>query len=59
MEMSRTRTSILIIDGLSLLGLIVFSVLSAVHPHTRGYIFGQIGCIMVVLGSVLVLHELE
>jgi hypothetical protein len=45
-----------IIDGLGLIGVIVFSVLAALSPDTSAYVVGQIVSAVLVLGSVLLLR---
>lgn len=51
------RTFLLIVDGLALLGVVVFSVLAAVEPDTSAYVIGQIVCALLILGSVLLLRR--
>ncbi len=51
------RNLFLIVDGLALVGVIAFSVLAALHPHTRGYLTGQILCAGLILGSVILLRR--
>lgn len=48
----------LLVDGLALLGTIAFSVLSALHRETVGYVVGQIVSAGSLLGSVLFQHWL-
>jgi hypothetical protein len=47
------RMALWIIDGLGLIGAIVFSVLAALKPDTSAYVVGQIVSAVLVLGSVL------
>lgn len=51
------RTILFVIDGLALVGLIVFSVLGSLELGNRGYIIGQIVCAVVVLICVVLLRR--
>ncbi|MBN1200602.1 MAG: hypothetical protein JXJ20_01980 [Anaerolineae bacterium] len=53
------RTILLVIDGLALVGVIVFSVLGALSPDKQGYVIGQIVCAVIILGSVLLLRRMR
>ncbi len=55
--MSTNRLVLLVIDGLALLGLIVFSVLGALNPDRSGYVVAQIVCAVIVLVTVLALRR--
>jgi hypothetical protein len=50
------RATLWIIDGLGLIGVLVFSVLAALKPHDRVYVAGQIISAVFVLGSALLLR---
>ena len=54
--MKDPRIALWIIDGLGLIGVIVFSVLAALSPDTSAYVVGQIVSAVLVLGSVLLLR---
>jgi len=56
---TRRRTLLLLIDGLALLGVLIFSVLAALEPEVKGYVIGQIISAGIVLGSVLLLRHLR
>lgn len=56
--MNRIRTLLLVIDGVALAGLLVFSVLAAIHTrHNSRYVIGQIACIVIVGVCVLLLRQ--
>ena len=55
----RLRTALLIVDAVALLGLVVFSVMGALHRDSRLYVVGQIISAAIVLGSVVLLHRLR
>ena len=50
------RLALWIVDGLGLIGVLVFSVLAALEPHTSAYVVGQIVSAALVLGVVLLLR---
>jgi hypothetical protein len=50
---SRGRVIWLVIDALALLGVVVFSVLSALEPDEPGYVIGQIVSAGLILVSVI------
>ena len=50
------RTLLLVIDGLSLVGVIAFSVLAALNRDNSAYVVGQIVCAVLILISVLLLR---
>ena len=54
--MKDPRIVLWIIDGLGLIGVIVFSVLAALEPDSSAYVVGQIVSAVLVLGSVLLMH---
>ncbi len=51
------RNALLALDALALSGVVVFSVLSALERDESVYVIGQIICVVIVLGSVLLLHR--
>jgi len=51
------RTLLLLIDGLGLLGVVVFSVLAALEPDQDRYTVMQIVSAALVLGTVLLLRQ--
>lgn len=53
------KTLLLIVDGIALVGLVIFSVLAAVERETSAYLVGQIVCVAVVMASVLLLRQVE
>jgi hypothetical protein len=55
----KTRTLLLIVDGIGLVGVVAFSALSALHPGTQLYVIGQVVSVVLVLGSVLLLRRLS
>ena len=57
-RMATTRLVLLVIDGLALIGIVVFSVLGARNPDTSGYVIGQIACAAIVLVTVLLLRRI-
>jgi hypothetical protein len=50
------RIALWILDGVGLIGVIVFSVLAALSPDTTAYVVGQIASAALVLGSVVLLR---
>ena len=56
---SRLRTLLLILDGLALVGVVVFSVLAALEPDVDAYVIGQIASALVVLVTVFLLRRLR
>jgi len=56
--MTRLRLVLLVIDGLGLIGLVVFSVLGARHPDDSAYVVGQIVSAVLVLVTVLLLRRI-
>jgi hypothetical protein len=48
---------LLLIDGLSLVGVILFSVLAALQPDKQIYLIGQIVCVVVILATAIVLQR--
>jgi hypothetical protein len=48
---------LLLIDGLSLVGVILFSVLAALQPDKQMYLIGQIVCVVVILATAIVLQR--
>ena len=54
--MKDPRIVLWIMDGLGLIGVIVFSVLAALEPDSSAYLAGQIVSAVLVLGSVLLMH---
>jgi hypothetical protein len=54
--MKDPRIVLWIMDGLGLIGVIVFSVLAALEPDSSAYVVGQIVSAALVLGSVLLMH---
>lgn len=57
-HMATTRFVLLVVDGLALIGLVVFSVLGARNPDHSGYVIGQIACAVIVLATVLLLRRI-
>ncbi|MGQ9849338.1 MAG: hypothetical protein ACUVSU_04735 [Aggregatilineaceae bacterium] len=53
------RTLLLIVDGIALVGVIVFSVLAALERNKSSYVIGQIVCAVIILVSALLLHRSE
>jgi hypothetical protein len=53
------RSLLLLIDGLGLLGVVVFSVLSALEPDQDAYTVAQIISAALVLGTVLLLRQIN
>lgn len=53
----RLRMLLLVLDGLGILGILVFTVLAAVHRHDDRYLIGQIVSVIVVLAAALVLRR--
>jgi hypothetical protein len=51
------RNILLLIDGLALIGVIAFSVLSALNRDNSAYTLGQIICVVLILGSVYLLRR--
>jgi len=54
---SRLRTLLLILDGLALVGVVVFSVLAALEPDVDAYVIGQIVSALIVLATVFLLRR--
>ena len=54
---SRLRTILLILDGLALVGVVVFSVLAALEPDVDAYVIGQIVSALIVLATVFLLRR--
>lgn len=54
---SRLRTLLLILDGLALVGVVVFSVLAALEPDVDAYVIGQIASALIVLATVFLLRR--
>jgi uncharacterized membrane protein len=50
------RILLLVIDGLSLVGVIAFSVLAALNRDNSAYVAGQIVCAVLILISVVLLR---
>lgn len=57
--MDRTRTVLLLVDGLGLIGVMAFSVLAALEPDEHWYVAGQIVSAALVLGTVLLLRQIN
>jgi FtsH-binding integral membrane protein len=55
--MSQKTLLLLLIDGLSLVGVILFSVLAALQPDKQMYLIGQIVCVVVILATAIVLQR--
>jgi FtsH-binding integral membrane protein len=55
--MSQKTLLLLLIDGLSLVGVILFSVLAALQPDKQIYLIGQIVCVVVILATAIVLQQ--
>jgi quinol-cytochrome oxidoreductase complex cytochrome b subunit len=55
--MSQKTLLLLLIDGLSLVGVIVFSVLAALQPDKQIYLIGQIVSVVVILATAIVLQR--
>jgi ATP-dependent protease ClpP protease subunit len=55
--LSRIRTVLLLAGLLALAGVVVFSVLHALHPDVPGYLYGQIASAAVILISAASLHN--
>lgn len=56
---ARLRVLLLIVDGLALAGLVVFSVLAALKPDVDAYVVAQIASAVIVLVSVILLRHLR
>jgi len=54
---SRLRTILLILDGLALVGVVVFSVVAALEPDVDAYVIGQIVSALIVLATVFLLRR--
>ena len=53
------RTLLLLIDGVGLVGVVVFSALAALEPDQDAYTVAQIVSAALVLGTVLLLRQLN
>jgi hypothetical protein len=55
-QIHRLRGVLLLVDGLALVGIVLFSVLAALNRDERIWVVGQIVCAVIVLVSVLLLR---
>jgi hypothetical protein len=55
--MSQKTLLLLLIDGLSLVGVVLFSVLAALQPDKQIYLIGQIVCVVIILATAIVLQQ--